>query len=58
VDQDWLNYQHEIGLRHTRAKQNKTDHADSLDRMHAAFTKSVMLHVTVWTRRYVDAADW
>jgi hypothetical protein len=83
LDQDWLNYQQEIGLRHTRAKQNLTDHADSLnhiplryllaftavviatsrdylaakgaspeqvDRMHAAFTKSVMPHVTVWTR--------
>jgi hypothetical protein len=91
LDQDWLNYQHEIGLRHTRAKKNVTDHADSLDhipmryllaftavviatareylaakgapaeqvdRMHSAFTKSVMLHVTVWTRPYVDAADW
>jgi hypothetical protein len=90
-DQAWLNYQHEIGLRHTRAKKNRTDHADSLDhipmryllaftavvitssreylaataasaedveRMHAAFTKSIMLHVTVWTRPYVEAANW
>src|SRR5687767_6459334 len=24
-DQDWLNYQHEIGLRHMHAKKNKTD---------------------------------
>jgi hypothetical protein len=91
LDQDWLNYQHEIGLRHTCAKKNLTDHADSLDqiplryllaftavviatsrdflaakgalpeqvdRLHAAFTKSVMLHVTVWTRAYVDASKW
>ncbi|MFC4590838.1 protoglobin domain-containing protein [Sphaerisporangium corydalis] len=91
LDQDWLDYQHEIGLRHTRAKKNATDHADSIDhipmryllaftavviatareylaakgapaeqvdRMHSAFTKSVMLHVTVWTRPYVDAANW
>jgi Protoglobin len=91
LDRAWLDYQQEIGLRHTRAKKNRTDHADSLDhipmryllgftavvitssrgylaaggapaaeveRMHAAFTKSVMLHVTVWTRAYVDAADW
>jgi Protoglobin len=91
LDQDWLNYQHEIGLRHTHAKKNRTDHADSLDhipmryllaftavvittareylaatgataervdRMHAAFTKSVMLHVTVWTRAYTGAAGW
>ena len=91
LDQDWLDYQHEIGLRHTRAKKNKTDNADSLDqiplryllgftavvittarghlaasgaaphqvdRMHSAFTKSVMLHVTVWTRAYVGAEMW
>jgi hypothetical protein len=91
LDQDWLNYQHEIGLRHTRLKKNKTDNADSLDhipvryllaftaviivtargylaakgatpeqvdRMHSAFTKSIMLHVTVWTRAYADPASW
>jgi hypothetical protein len=91
LDQDWLNYQHEIGLRHTSAKKTRTDQADSLDqipmryllaftavviatareylgargaapeqldRMHAAFTKSVMLHVTVWTRAYVDEEKW
>lgn len=91
LDQDWLDYQHEIGLRHTAVKKNKTDDADSLsqipmryllaftavviasargylaakgasadqvDRMHSAFTKSVMLHVTVWTRAYVDDSNW
>jgi len=91
LDSDWLDYQHEIGRRHTRAGKNRTDHADSLDqipmryllaftavviatardylsakgatvqqvdRMHAAFTRSVMLHVTVWTRAYVDDSVW
>jgi hypothetical protein len=28
-DQPWLDYQHEIGLRHHRAKKNRTDGADS-----------------------------
>jgi hypothetical protein len=28
-DQDWLNYQHEIALRHTSLKKNTTDGADS-----------------------------
>jgi hypothetical protein len=28
-DQDWLNYQHEIGLRHMHAKKNKTDEVNS-----------------------------
>jgi hypothetical protein len=88
LDQSWLDYQHEIGLRHTPAKKNKTEDADSgpfvplryllaftavviatarrflaakgadgeqLDRLHSAFTKSVTLHVTVWTRAYGDA---
>ena len=91
LDQDWLNYQHEIGLRHTSAKKTKTDNANSLnhipmryvlaftavviatatrilgrhsgtreqlDRMHSAFTKSVMLHITVWTRAYLDGPSW
>ena len=28
-DQEWLNYQHEIALRHTSAKKNRTDGAES-----------------------------
>lgn len=28
-DQDWLNYQREIGLRHTSLKKNQTDHVES-----------------------------
>jgi hypothetical protein len=28
-DRDWLNYQHEIGLRHTPAKKNRTDGAQT-----------------------------
>jgi len=88
-DQAWLDYQEEIGLRHTRAKKNQTDGADApdhipmryllaftgpvtastrdylardapdqLDAMHAAWTKAVMLNVTLWTRPYVDAENW
>jgi Protoglobin len=29
-DQEWLDYQHEVGLRHARAKKNKTDRVDSV----------------------------
>ena len=28
-DQDWLNYQHQIGLRHHRTRKNRTDGAAS-----------------------------
>lgn len=30
-DQQWLNDQHEIGLRHHRTAKNRTDHVDSVD---------------------------
>jgi hypothetical protein len=29
-DQEWLNYQQEIGLRHTYMKKNQTDHVQSV----------------------------
>jgi hypothetical protein len=31
---------------------------EQVDRMHSAFTKSIMLLVTVWTRAYADPASW
>ena len=31
---------------------------EQVDRMQSAFTKSVMLHVTVWTRAYLDDPSW
>jgi len=33
-DQDWLNYQQEIALRHTSLKKKKTDNADSAPTIH------------------------
>lgn len=89
-DRDWLNYQHEIGLRHTPAKKNKTDGAQTpplvpfryllgfvpivlpvrtffsdtikdqveLKRLEDAWTKAVLLHVTLWSRAYVPGDLW
>ena len=89
-DRDWLNYQHEIGLRHTPAKKNVTDGArgpaavpfryllgflptvlsirplvedsirdeDELKRFVGAWTKAVLLHVTLWSRAYVNMDLW
>lgn len=89
--QDWLNYQHEIGLRHTPAKKNATDGGrtppvvplryllgfagvvgesvrpfladagvggERLDAMHAAWRKSVVLQITLWSRAYVREDLW
>ncbi len=90
-DQRWLDYQHEIGLRHHRTKKNRTDgvpagdivpfrhlflvvfpvtatlkpflarqgHSpEDVERMHAAWVKSCLLQVTLWSRPYVRDGDF
>jgi hypothetical protein len=90
-DEAWLNYQEEIGQRHTPAKKNKTDNArtpdkvplryllafvaptvigakeflarkghsaDEVERMHRAWTKVVLLHITLWSRPYATEDLW
>ncbi len=85
-DQAWLDYQYEIGLRHTTPRKNKTDQADSVplvnfrylsaltipvtttlkpflakkgasaadvEKMHAAWVKSVLMQTILWSHPYV-----
>jgi hypothetical protein len=85
-DQAWLDYQYEIGLRHTAPKKNRTDNADSVpsvnfrylsaltipvtttlkpflakkgasatdvEKMHAAWVKSVLMQTILWSYPYV-----
>ena len=89
-DQRWLDYQHEIGLRH-RARKNLTDgaastavvpfrnlfalvfpvtftlrpflaskghSAEEVDGMYAAWLKSCLLQVTLWSHSYVMDGDF
>ena len=88
-DQAWLDYQHEIALRHTTARKNRVDavdstpfvpfrdviaftavmnqtirpyladkghSADQVEKMHAAWCKSVQLQIALWTRSYTSPA--
>lgn len=90
-DQPWLDYQHEIGLRHHRSKKNRTDGADAsaivpfrdlfalifpvtftlkpflakkghsaeqVEQMHAAWLKSCLLQLTLWSHPYVKDGDF
>jgi hypothetical protein len=90
-DQKWLDYQHEIGLRHHRAKKNEADRAPStaivpfrnlfalvfpitatlrpflaktgcsakdVEKMSAAWLKSCLLQVTLWSQPYVKDGDF
>jgi hypothetical protein len=86
-DQRWLDWQHEIGLRHNVIKKNKTDQVNSVpqvnfryllalivpitttlkpflakngaappadvEKMHAAWVKTVLLQVILWSHPYV-----
>lgn len=90
-DQTWLDYQHEIGLRHYRTKKNKTDGVSStslvpfrylmplvfpitftlkpflaqkghapeiVEGMYAAWVKSCILQVTLWSYPYIRDNDF
>lgn len=90
-DDEWLRYQQEIGLRHTRRKKNQTDDVDSVnhipyrymsafvypitttmkpflengdyddetvEKMHDAWFKAVVLQVTLWSNPYVIDGDY
>ena len=89
-DRAWLNYQEEIGLRHTPAKKSLTDGKQTpplvplryllgfipvvlpisrffnsaitddaeLFRLEAAWTRAVLLHVTLWSRPYTAEGLW
>jgi hypothetical protein len=90
-DQEWLDYQEEIGLRHTPAKKNEAEHAHTpnvvpfryllafagpvilgvkeflarggaseteVERMHEAWSKSVLLQLALWSRAYVAPDLW
>ena len=90
-DQEWLNYQEEIGLRHTPAKKNTTDGGhtpavvperyllvfsavvitsvrgflaksnkpkEELEPMQEAWTRAVLLHITLWSRAYATEGLW
>src|SRR5205807_1640349 len=61
-DQAWLDYQHEIGLRHTREQKNRTDGVESAEhipyRYFLAFIPVVLLTTReVLTRAGHGAAD-
>lgn len=46
LDQDWLNYQYEIGLRHHRIKKNKTDEVDASPIVHYRYITAFIYPIT------------
>lgn len=56
-DQDWLNYQHEIGLRHHRVAKNKTDNAKAVDHIHFRYLSALVIPVTTTLKPFLAKGD-
>jgi hypothetical protein len=53
-DQAWLDYQHEIGLRHTRrGKKNQTDGADATDHIPLRYVLALLIPITATLRPFL-----
>jgi hypothetical protein len=54
-DQAWLDYQHEIALRHTRKKKNRTDHVDSVPEVPLRYLVGFIFPITATIREFLAA---
>ncbi len=52
-DQAWLDYQHEIGLRHTRAKKNLTDGARAADHIPLRYVLALLVPITTTLKPFL-----
>jgi hypothetical protein len=55
-DQAWLDYQHEIGLRHTRRKKNRTDGADAADHIPLRYVLALLVPITTTLKPFLAKA--
>lgn len=52
-DQDWLNYQHEIGLRHHRSKKNQTDNVQSVPNIAQRYLVAFIYPITATIKPFL-----
>ena len=52
-DQDWLNWQYEIGLRHNRAKKNRTDGASSVAQVNFRYIPALTIPITTTLKPFL-----
>ena len=57
-DQDWLNYQYEIGMRHHRSKKNKTDNAKAVDHIPGRYVIALTYPVTATLKPFLERSDY
>jgi Protoglobin len=52
-DQAWLDYQHEIGLRHTRRKKNRTDGVVAADHIPLRYVLALLVPITTTLKPFL-----
>ncbi len=52
-DQAWLDWQHEIGLRHTKAGKNKTDNAPSVDQVNFRYLTAFIYPISATIKPFL-----
>jgi hypothetical protein len=52
-DQAWLDYQHEIGLRHTRRGKNRTDGAQAADHIPLRYVLALLVPITATLKPFL-----
>jgi len=57
-DQNWLNYQYEIGLRHHRIKKNETDNAKAVNHIPARYVIALTYPVTATLKPFLERSDY
>lgn len=53
-DQEWLDWQHEIGLRHHRTGKNRTDGADATPHIHFRYLPALAYPITATLRPFLE----
>jgi hypothetical protein len=52
-DQPWLDYQHEIGLRHTRTAKNRTDGVQAADHIPLRYVLALLVPITTTLKPFL-----
>jgi hypothetical protein len=52
-DQEWLDYQYEMGLRHHRSKKNQTDGVDSVDHIPLRYVIALLYPITATLKPFL-----
>jgi Protoglobin len=52
-DQAWLDYQHEIGVRHTRRRKNRTDGVQAADQIPLRYVLALLIPITTTLKPFL-----